>query len=379
MARGIVPALLTAAVLGAAATASAQVDPEPRANLEIGAAGPLRGDGPISGYAFFLWNRPHFIEEDWYLRLILAPTYARGEMVVDRWPWDGHAVGFGLAGGFFPYSVEEFRNGNHLEQESFWGHGVESFVAYYRRVMIADILPIEGQIQLRPQYVVYQRSGETSGHFRLPEDTPIGNARAGIRLGGVPPELLPELALELSIWYEASYRTNAADYGLADRPENLEHFTDRAWARGGGIIRLPRGHSLRGFITAGTAERTDALSAFRLGSALPFRSEFPLVLHGYYVDEVVARRFWLVNLAWRFPVWPGSERVKLQLSYDYARVDYAAGRDLPRHGLRGAGADVCITLTSWATLMLGYGYGWDAPRGNGFGGHEAHTMLELKF
>jgi hypothetical protein len=379
MPRALAPVLLTAALLGIAATASAQVDPEPRANLELGAAGPLRGDGPIAGYAFFLWNRPHFMDEDWYLRVILAPTYARTELVFDRWPWDGHAIGVGLAGGFFAYNVDEFRQGSHIQQESFWGHGAELPLAYYPRVMIADVLPIEGQIQLRPQYVVYQRNGDTSGHFRLPEDTPIGNARVGVRLGGVPPELFPELALELSLWYEASYRQNAAPYGFVDRPEPLEHFTDRAWARAGGIVRLPAGHSLQAFVTAGTAEHTDALSSFRLGSALPFRSEFPLLLHGYYLDEVFARRFVLVNLAWRFPLWPGFDRVKLQLAYDYARVEYAAGRELPHDGLRGAGGDVIITLTRWASLMVGYGYGWDAPRGNDFGGHEAHTMLEVKF
>ncbi len=47
-------------------------------------------------------------------------------------------------------------------------------------------------------------------------------------------------------------------------------------------MRLPAGHAVRLFLTAGTAEDSDALSGFRLGSALPFRSEFPLVLHDYY-------------------------------------------------------------------------------------------------
>lgn len=380
MPRVLLLALLAIALVTGLAPASAQVDPEPRANLELGVEGPLRGHGAVSGYGFFLWNRPHFLDEDYYLRVIVAPTYARSEWVIDRWPAPGHAIGFGAAGGAFPYNFDEFRQGSHIEEESFWGHGGEVAVTYYRRILLGDVLPLEGQVQLRPQYVVYQRGSSTDRDFRLPADTAIYNGRVGFRLGGVPPELLPDLALELSAWYEASYRDIADPYGLPDQPQPVEHLTQRVWARTGGIIKLPAGHAVRLFLTGGTAGDPDALSSFRLGSALPFRSEFPLVLHGYYLDEVFARRFWLFNGGYRFPVWPGSQRVTLQLSFDYAQVDYVPGHELPRTGLRGVGADLCVVLTPRVTLVIGYGYGFDAPRGDGdFGGHEAHTLLELRF
>ena len=147
------------------------------------------------------------------------------------------------------------------------------------------------------------------------------------------------------MWYEPSYRVKAGTYGFPERPQELEHFTQKAWARTGGIFTLFQHHTVQGFFTAGTAENSDALTSFRLGSALPFRSEFPLILHGYYVEEVFARRFWLLNLAYRFPVVPDSERIQLQLSFDYARVDYASGHELPRHGLRGVGIDLSLALT----------------------------------
>jgi hypothetical protein len=379
MPRTLLLAVLAATLLAGVVPAGAQLDPEPRANLELGVEGPLRGHGTVSGYGFFLWNRPHFLDEDYYLRVILAPTYARGEWVIDRWPASGHAIGLGAAGGVFPYNFDEFRQGSHVPEESFWGHGGEVALSYYRRVFLADVLPIEGQVQLRPQYVVYQRSDSTDSAFRLPADTAIYNGRVGVRLGGVPPELLPDLALELSAWYEASYRADADPYGLPDDPQTLEHLTQRVWGRAGGILKLPAGHSVRAFVTGGTSGATDALSSFRLGSALPFRSEFPLVLHGYYLDEVFARRFWLFNAGYRLPVWPGSRRVALELSFDYAQVEYVARHELPRHGLRGVGADLVVSLTSRMTLMIGYGYGFDAPRGEDFGGHEAHTLLEYRF
>jgi len=37
-----------------------------------------------------------------------------------------------------------------------------------------------------------------------------------------------------------------------------------------------------------------------MGGGLRLRAEFPLLLHGYYVEEIFARRFWLMNLAYRF-------------------------------------------------------------------------------
>ena len=51
------------------------------------------------------------------------------------------------------------------------------------------------------------------------------------------------------------------------------------------------------------------------------------------MDEIFARRFWLVNLAYRFPLWPGQERVTLQVLADYARVTYLPGHRLPHSGL----------------------------------------------
>jgi hypothetical protein len=368
-----------ARLVGPAGEATAQIDPDPRTNLELGAEGPLRGDGNSTGYAFLLWNRPHFLEEDLYLRIVFAPAYLTGELVRDRWPADGHAFGLGLGGGFFPYNVEEFRRGDHKERESFYGHGGEATFSYYRRLKIADLLPIEGQLRFRPQYVVYQRSSDTDRRFRLPADTPIYTGRVGLRVGGEPPELLPDLALELSLWYEVGYRQHAEPFGYRDAPVVTEAHTEQAWARLGGIYSITRTQTIRAFLTAGVARNPDRLSAFRLGSALPFRREFPLLLHGYYVDEIFAESFGLLNLGYRFPLWPGSERVRLQLSWDYARVSYLAGHALPRQSLRGLGVDLTIGFTDRLTLILGYGYGLDAPRNQGFGGHELNALMEFKF
>ena len=360
--------------------AFAQADPEARSYLEVGTEMPLKGNAPINGYAFFLWNRPHFPEPDQYLRVVVAPTYLLTELVVDHWPFGRHAVSVGLNGGGLRYGHFEYRNGSYKDAESFWGHGAELPLSYYASTKLFDKLPLQGQIRVTPAFIVYQDSFGTAERFELPPDTGLLTGRVGLRLGGIPPELLPQLALEASAWYEAVYRTNPGTFGLPERsPETLEDLTQRAWGRLAAVLKPTEGHTLDVLLTAGLTRSTDLLSSFRMGSALPFRSEFPLILHGYFVEEVFAKRFWLLNLSYRFPAWPGSRNVHLRISGDIAGVEYVDGHRLPREHLRGVGGDVSVAITPQVTVVAGYGYGFDAPRNDGFGGHEAHALIELKF
>ena len=340
---------------------------------------PLKGNAPINGYAFFLWNRPHYPNPDQYLRVVVAPTYLLTEFVQDHWPFGRHAVSVGLNGGGIRYGHEEYRNGNHKDDESFWGHGAELPLSYYAGTKLFDKLPLQGQIRLTPAFIVYQDSFGTADRFELPPDTGLLTGRVGLRLGGKPPELLPQLALEASAWYEAVYRTTTDTFGLPERPEPLESLTQRAWGRLAGVFNPAEGHTMDVLLTAGMTRTTDLLSSYRLGSALPFRSEFPLILHGYFVEEVFAKQFWLLNVSYRFPAWPGSRNVHLRISGDIAGVEYVDGHRLPREHLRGVGGDVSIAITPRVTVVAGYGYGFDAPRNGGFGGHEAHALIELKY
>jgi hypothetical protein len=347
--------------------------------VEVGTEVPLQGNAPLTGYAFFLWNRPHFPEPDQYLRVVVAPTYLLTELLQDHWPYGRHAVSIGLNGGGLRFGHEEFRHGSYKKEESFWGHGGELPLSYYAGTKLFDVLPLEGQVRVTPAFVVYQQSFNTADRFELPPDTGLFTGRVGLRLGGVPPELLPDVALEASAWYEATYRTAAGTFGFPERPERLESLTQRAWGRVAAVITPADGHTVEVLVTAGFSHDADLLSSYRLGSALPFRSEFPLILRGYFVEEVFAKRFWLVNASYRFPAWPGSRHVRLRIGGDIAGVDYVDGHRLPREHLRGVGADLSVTLTPTVTVVVGYGYGLDAPRNGSFGGHEAHALIELKF
>jgi hypothetical protein len=372
-------ALLVLLPVLAVTPARAQRDPEPRAYLEAGTDIALKGNAPVNGYAFFLWNKPNYPEPDQYLRVVLSPTYLQSELVQDNWPFDPYAVSIGLNGGGIRFGHDEFRNGVYKGDESFWGSGAELPLSFYAGTKLFDALPLEGQVRVTPSFVVYQDSFDTAERFVLPPDTGLFTGRVGVRLGGVPPELLPTLALEVSAWYEATYRTNAGTFGFPEDPERLESLTQRAWGRVAAVLEPLEGHHVELLVTAGLSQDADLLSSFRLGSALPFRSEFPLILHGYFVEEVFAKRFWLMNASYRFPAWPGSRSVSLRVSGDLAGVDYIPGHALPRNRLGGAGLDVSVAFTPRVTLVVGYGYGFDAPRNGGFGGQMAHALVEVKF
>lgn len=378
--RSLIPLFLCVFMLNWTSAAEAQLDPQRRTNLEAGLEVPIRGNGPLNGNGFLLLNRPHFPTEDSYLRIVVSPVYVASEIVRDRWPAEGNAVGLGIAGGLFGYDFNEFRDGDYKRRESFWGHGGAASLSYYwRQLKIAGVPPVEGQLRLQPQYAVYATGSHTGSAFHLPADSAIYSLLGGIRVGGVPPELFPKQALEVSVWHEASYRDRSGRFGLPERPQETNHFTQRSWARGGGVFAPWLDHTVSLFLTGGMAEDTDALSVFRLGGALRFQSELPLILHGYNAGEVFARRFGLVNASYQLAPIPGVNWFRLQLSGDYARVDYFSGHSLPHRNLAGAGADAITALTKSATLVLGYGYGFDAPRGHHAGGQEAHILFEVKF
>src|SRR5712692_3903821 len=136
-----------------------------------GADTPLRGDGPLTGYAYLFLTRPHFLDQDLYLRVVISPYFV-AELIRDHWPSQNSAIGFGVSGGLWADSQVEFRNGRFEKEESFSGHSAGPTLAYYLRgPKIGGLLPIEGQIRATPKYVWYDRTGDTSRRFRLPENT----------------------------------------------------------------------------------------------------------------------------------------------------------------------------------------------------------------
>ena len=52
------------------------MDDESRLHFEGGAEAPLRGNGPLTGYVYAFVTRPHFLDKDLYLRMVVAPVHS---------------------------------------------------------------------------------------------------------------------------------------------------------------------------------------------------------------------------------------------------------------------------------------------------------------
>jgi hypothetical protein len=150
-----------------------------------------------------------------------------------------------------------------------------TFAYYLRSLKIGGVLPAEGQIRVNPKYVWYDRISNTANRFRLPENTAIYDVRAGIRLGGVPPELFPNAALELSLWQTFSYRDNAGLYGYRWQPQESEHFTQKTWTRLGGTFTFWGTQQASAFLNGGSPRIPTHCPRFAWAAASACAPSFP--------------------------------------------------------------------------------------------------------
>jgi hypothetical protein len=189
--------------------------------------------------------------------------------------------------------------------------------------------------------------------------------------------LSPELAMELSVWYEGQFRLDPGSYGYkGDR--SVRSQSHLFWARALLAYTLP--DSKQNFmvsITAGDSMSTDRFSAYRLGGLLPLASEFPLTLPGYYFQELSATRFALINANYTVPIDPehrfsitavASTSVMSYLSESHQRGDINSGV--------GGGIGYHSPNGAWQ-ILVDCGYGIDALRSRRRGAESVGILMQL--
>jgi hypothetical protein len=129
----------------------------------------------------------------------------------------------------------------------------------------------------------------------------------------------------------------------------------------------------------GAVLNADRFSAFRLGGALPFTSEFPLYLPGYFFGELSAKNFGLAYGLYSIPL-GRSKRWSVMAMAATALVDYVSGLEQPGHWNSGVGGGVGYTARNkrWRFAAVS-GYGIDAIRSDGRGGYNAGLMFQYNF
>jgi len=343
--------------------ASAQLDPEYRRLVQLGYNEPLEGKGPIAAYGFFYYNQPNFYASNLVLRAAIAPVYLDSELGFKSLIGPHTDLGVGVAGGGFADSYSEIRRGRYLEDESFLGHGGSLSLSLYHLFNPDDRVPLNLIVRATGGLSTYEEDDNTAPNFQLPKDHETLKVRTGLRFGGEEPSLTEPLAMEVSVWEESQFRNNAHAYGFAD-DRLVEADTHLIWARALLKYTFKNEHLFEFSVTAGTSIRPDRFSAYRLGGVLPFATEFPLNLPGYYYQEISAEKFVQFDGQYSFPLTP-KRNLRLSLYGGGARVDYLDGLEQPGHWHSGAGGGLTFISPrgTWLATVL-YAHGFNALRKN---------------
>lgn len=357
-------------------TALGQIDPEARKLFQFGYNQPVNGAAPLSGYAFYFVNAPNYPQTNMTLRLAIAPVYLDSELGIKGALGPNTDLGLGLAGGGFADSYFEFRQGKYLRQDSFVGHSAEVSASAYHLFNPGQMIPLNGVLRVREHFSIYDTDSDTGAHFALPDDPDTTAVRMGLRWGGREPVMQPDLAMELSAWYESQFRTESGPYGN-NGDETVEEFSQLLWARGLLIYTLPESkQSFSLSLTGGTSDHADRFSAYRLGGNLPLTSEFPLLIPGYFYDELSARTFVNLSSEYILPLDAGKQWSLITYAA-MAELDYLPGLAQPGHFNSGAGIGVAYRPKrgNWQ-FQTSYGYGFEAIRSSGRGGQSIGILVQ---
>jgi hypothetical protein len=359
----------------------AQLDPIQRSLLQIGYDQPINGRGPQSGYAYYYYNNPAIAGTNVLLRLAVAPIYLDGELGF-RSLLSAHTdVGIGISGGGYGDNYYEVRQGNYHREESFDGHGGGLALGIYQLLNPSMRIPLSLVMKGGGRYSVFNRTGRTADTFEPPDDRFMPFVRAGLRFAGKEPVLYPDLGLELSVWFERQWRSSDGQYGfLGDRRVNSR--VDLYWAYAGlDYAWTNTGHKASLAVTAGGSGDADRLGAWRLGGVLPLVAEFPLIIPGYYHQELTARRFTHFSASYLIPL-DGTGRLQLRLEGAAAYLDELEGFEQPDSWQSGVGGGLTYTPKSKSyRIVARYGYGINAVREHRTekGGHSVGLLVQYDF
>ena len=356
----------------------AQIDPARRELIQLGYNQPLEGRGPLAAYAFYYLNQPNFLHSsNLTLRLAAAPVYMDSELGISRVFGPHTDVGIGLSGGGFADGYSEVDQGKYERSESFLGHGGEISSSLYHLFNPDARIPLHAVLRGATHYTLYSGDRNTGSDFETPDDQLSFRVRAGLRFGGREPVMMPDLAMELSIWYEGDFRTDPNRYGF-NRDRQVESSSHRFWGRALLNYTLPQWkHSFGINMTAGTSLRADRFSAYRLGGNLPLYSEFPLTIPGYYLQELSASSFVLLGGSYNLPL-DSKQRWLLNFIASTTWSDYLDGLGQPGPWNSGAGGGLIYRSPSdsWQ-VAAGYGYGFNAIRDGGRGGQSIFVYAQF--
>ena len=368
-------ALLLLATMFTGFQCTGQIDPMRRNLLELGYDQPIVGKGPQAVYAYYYYNNPTFLSNtNMALRLAIAPAYLDSEIGFRHLISPTTDVGIGIFGGGFADNYYEVRQGRYKEKESFDGHGGGASLNVYQLLNPGMLIPINLVESAGVRYSTYSKDN-TAPSFNLPSDRTTLFSRSGIRVAGKEPLLYPDLGFEFSMWFERQWRLEDGAYGYND-DRTVKPAVNLYWAYAGlNYAWTNIGHQLSVAVTVGGSDDADRFSAWRLGGVLPLSAEFPLIIPGYYYEELTAKQFIHLYAAYAIPLDP-DQHWKLRFEGATAKLDYLPGFQQRQDWQTGAGCGIEFSPKSQiCRVVLRYGYGFNALRH----GEEGSSSIGLLF
>jgi hypothetical protein len=339
----------------------AQIDPIDRHLIEVGYDQPLAGHGPQAAYAYYYFNSPEYFGQDVALRVAFAPCYLDSEIGFKHLISPTTDVGLGISGGAFGDNYYDVRQGNYIETQSFYGSGGGASVNVYQLLDPGYKIPLNLVARGGVHYATYFDTPQTASNFKLPAGQTNAYTTVGLRLAGIQPTLFPDLALELSAWFEREWQFDDDTYGY-DNSLSITPHTDLYWAFAGLNYKFKSGDKFTFSTTVGGSTDADRLNAWRLGGFLPLETEFPLLIPGYYFEELTATRFVHFYGTYSIPL-DEDDRWDVRLGAATAHLDYLPGFVQRLAWQTGAGCGLVFTPKSKDyEISLNYGYGFNAIR-----------------
>ena len=370
---------LSASLLFGGLPAFAQIDPIPRNLIELGVDEPLTGHGPQGIYGYYYYNNPEFIRTNIALRAAIAPAYLDSELGFKQLLSPYTDLGVGISGGAFGDNYYEVRQGNYLRRESFDGHGGGAAVSLYHLLDPGKLIPLSLVARGGIHYSTFDTTDDTAANFRLPRDQVNLFTRAGLRFAGKEPILIPELGLELSVWFERQWRLQNDSYGFSnDRRINpavnlywVYAEMNYSWTNTGQKASLA--------VTAGGSSDADRFSAWRLGGVLPLVTEFPLMIPGYYYEELTVKKFVHLYATYDIPL-DRDNRWKFRFEAAGANAEYLTGFEPSGGWQTGVGGGITFTPRSKRfSIIARYGYGFNALRHGDEGAQSVGLLFQYDF
>ncbi len=357
----------------------AQIDPEHRNLLELGYDQPITGKGPQGVYAYYYYNNPDLYNTNVDLRLAIAPAYVDGELGFKQLLSPTTDVGLGLYGGMFGANYYEVRQGRYYQNESFDGSGAGTALSIYQLLNPGMLIPINVVARAGIRELTYMDTSDTADNFALPSNQTVGYTREGIRIAGKEPVLYPDLGLELSVWFERQWRLDSQEYGF-DNDRSISPNVNLYWLYAGlNYAWTNSGQKISFAFTAGGSTDADQLGAYRLGGVLPLVSEFPLILPGYYYEELTATGFEHFYGAYDVPLIP-DHLLDFRLEAATAHVDYLNGYQQTSDWQTGVGGGLTFAPKNKSfEIVFRYGYGFNAIRNGKEGGQSIGILFQYNF